>query len=315
MEINLPIAQMEQGMRVEGFYLLKDASVKKASNGRLYLSASVMDCSGAITLMMWDYSGTIDEADVGKVIKVRGDVSMYKNSNQITASRLRLATDQDEVDLSRLVPVAPIDADMRYQEVLSLVNTLEDDDYRAVAQEMLRRHAQALRTIPAAKSVHHSFLSGLLMHTSNMLKTADFFSALYPEVVDRSLLLTGTLLHDLAKEREFAFSGIGLATAYTAEGQLLGHLVMGAQEIAEVCRALGTPEQKSMLLQHLILSHHGNPEYGAAVVPMCAEAELLSLIDRVDSRMEIYAEILPSLQPDSFSGKIYALDKKIYRHE
>ena len=315
MEINLPIAQMEQGMRVEGFYLLKDASVKKASNGRLYLSASVMDCSGAITLMMWDYSGTIDEADVGKVIKVRGDVSMYKNSNQITASRLRLATDQDEVDLSRLVPVAPIDADMRYQEVLSLVNTLEDDDYRAVAQEMLRRHAQALRTIPAAKSVHHSFLSGLLMHTSSMLKTADFFSALYPEVVDRSLLLTGTLLHDLAKEREFAFSGIGLATAYTAEGQLLGHLVMGAQEIAEVCRALGTPEQKSMLLQHLILSHHGNPEYGAAVVPMCAEAELLSLIDRVDSRMEIYAEILPSLQPDSFSGKIYALDKKIYRHE
>lgn len=315
MEINLPIAQMEQGMRVEGFYLLKDASVKKASNGRLYLSASVMDCSGAITLMMWDYSGTIDEADVGKVIKVRGAVSMYKNSNQITASRLRLATDQDEVDLSRLVPVAPIDADMRYQEVLSLVNTLEDDDYRAVAQEMLRRHAQALRTIPAAKSVHHSFLSGLLMHTSNMLKTADFFSALYPEVVDRSLLLTGTLLHDLAKEREFAFSGIGLATAYTAEGQLLGHLVMGAQEIAEVCRTLGTPEQKSMLLQHLILSHHGNPEYGAAVVPMCAEAELLSLIDRVDSRMEIYAEILPSLQPDSFSGKIYALDKKIYRHE
>lgn len=315
MEINLPIEEMQQGMRVEGFYLLKDAAVKKASNGRLYLSASVMDCTSSITVMMWDYSGVIDEKDVGRVVKVRGDVSMYKNSNQITASRLRLATDQDEVDLSRLVPVAPIDADVRFQEVEALVGTLEDDDYRAVAVEMLRRHADALRTIPAAKSVHHSFISGLLMHTSNMLKTADFFAALYPEVINRSLLLTGTLLHDLAKEREFAFSGIGLATGYTSEGQLLGHLVMGAQEIAGVCAELGIPEYKSVLLQHLILSHHGNPEYGAAVIPMCAEAELLSLIDRIDSRMEIYGEILPTLQPGTFSGKIYALDKKIYRHE
>ena len=122
-------------------------------------------------------------------------------------------------------------------------------------------------------------------------------------------------MHDFAKEREFAFSGVGMATGYTVEGELLGHLVMGAQEIAGVCRELEIPEEKSVLLQHLILSHHGNPEYGAAVVPMTAEAELLSLIDRVDSRMEIYGEILPTLSPNSFSARIYALDKKIFRHE
>ena len=279
MELNLPISEMEQGMRVEGFYLLKDAAVKKASNGKPYLNASVMDSTGSVTVMMWDYSGSIDEHDVGKIVKVRGDVSVYKNSNQITASRLRLATEEDEVDLSRLVPIAPIDTDMRFQEVVHLIDSVEDEDYRAVAREMLRRHEETFRKIPAAKSVHHSFLSGLLMHTSNMLKTADFFAALYPEVVNRSLLITGTLLHDLAKEREFAFSSIGMA------------------------------------MQHLILSHHGNPEYGAAVIPMTAEAELLALIDRVDSRMEIYAEILPTLQPNSFSGRIYALEKKIFRHE
>ena len=315
MEYDLMISEMEQGMRVEGFYLLKEASIKKASNGKLYLSASIMDASGSITMMMWDYSGAIDEQNIGQVVKVRGDVSIYKNSNQITASRLRLATDQDNVDLSRLVPVAPIDPDARFQEVTSLVDSLEDEDYRAVAREMLRRHADTFRSIPAAKSVHHSFLSGLLMHTSNMMKTADFFSALYPEVIDRSLLICGTLLHDLAKEREFAFSGVGMATAYTVEGELLGHLVMGAQEIAAVCEALSVPEEKSVLLQHLILSHHGNPEYGAAVVPMTAEAELLALIDRVDSRMEIYAEILPTLQPNSFSSRIFALEKKIFRHQ
>lgn len=314
MEYDLMISEMEQGMRVEGFYLLKEASIKKASNGKLYLNASIMDASGSITMMMWDYSGAIDEQNIGQVVKVRGDVSIYKNSNQITASRLRLATDQDNVDLSRLVPVAPIDPDARFLEVTALVDSLEDEDYRTVAREMLRRHAETFRSIPAAKSVHHSFLSGLLMHTSNMMKTADFFSALYPEVVDRSLLICGTLLHDLAKEREFAFSGVGMATGYTVEGELLGHLVMGAQEIAAVCEELGVPGEKSVLLQHLILSHHGNPEYGAAVVPMTAEAELLALIDRVDSRMEIYAEILPTLQPNSFSSRIFALEKKIFRH-
>ena len=315
MEINLPISEMESGMRVEGFYLLKDASVKTTVSGKPYLNASIMDCTGSITVMMWDYSGDIDERDVGKVVKIRGDVSVYKNANQITASRLRFARDDDEVDVSRLVPVAPIDADARYQEVVGLIESLSDEDYRAVALEMLRRHAEAFRRIPAAKSVHHSFLSGLLMHTSNMMKTADFFSALYPEVVNRSLLITGTLLHDLAKEREFAFSDIGMATGYTVAGELLGHLVMGAQEVRDVCEELNVPEHKSVLLQHLILSHHGNPEYGAAVIPMCAEAELLALIDRVDSRMEIYGEILPTLQPESFSGRIYALDKKIFRHE
>ncbi len=315
METNIPINEMEQGMRVEGFYLLKDASVKKTANGKPYLSATIMDATGSLTAMMWDYSGPIDERDIGQVVKVRGDITVYKNANQITLSRLRFANDQDEIDLDRLVPIAPIDADMRFQEVRALIATIEDDDYRAVAEEMLRRHGDRFRTIPAAKSVHHSFLNGLLMHTSNMLKTADFFAALYSDLLDRSLLITGTLLHDLAKEREFAFSNIGMATGYTVEGELLGHIVMGAQEAAEVCRELDVPEHKSVLLQHLILSHHGNPEYGAAVVPMCAEAELLALIDRVDSRMEIYSEILPTLDPNTFSARIFALEKKIFRHE
>ena len=172
----------------------------------------------------------------------------------------------------------------------------------------------AFRSIPAGKSVHHSFVSGLLMHTYNMLQIADFLSGLYAEIIDRSLLLTGTLLHDFAKEREFVFSDLGIVTDYSTKGQLLGHLVMGAQEVAEVCRERGVPEEKSVLLQHLILSHHGEPEFGAAVRPMCAEAELLSYIDLIDSRMEIYAENLPDVPAGGFSNRIFALEKKIYNH-
>ena len=152
------------------------------------------------------------------------------------------------------------------------------------------------------------------MHTANMLRIADFLSGLYRDVVDRSLLIAGTFLHDLSKDEEFTFSELGAVTDYSVKGQLIGHLVLGAEEAAEVCRELGVPEDKSVLLQHLILSHHGEPEFGAAVRPLCAEAELLSLIDSIDSRMEIYAEATADLSAGEFSQRIFALDRRVYRH-
>ena len=220
------------------------------------------------------------------------------------------------MDVSRLVSVAPIDREAGYDEVKALVSTIEDADYRAVCEEMLRRHEAAFRTIPAAKSVHHGFLSGLLMHTYNMLRLADFLAMQYADTVDRSLLLAGTLLHDFGKEQEFTFSDLGLVTDYSTKGQLLGHLVMGAQEVGEAAAQLGIPEEKSVLLQHLLLSHHGEPQFGAAVLPQCAEAELLSLIDQIDSRMEIYREVLAPLKAGEFSQRVFALDnRRVYKHQ
>ncbi len=316
MEYDLPIARMARGIDIEGFYLLKAAFAKVTASGKPFLSAVLADESGTIEAKVWDYSGPIGERDVGKIIKVRGSVSDYRGALQVTVDKLRLAAEDDHVDVSRLVRVAPIDRAGAYADIARLVSTLEDADYRAVCEEMLRRHEDAFRTIPAAKSVHHSFLSGLLMHTYNMLRLADFLAAQYADSVDRSLLLAGTLLHDFGKEREFTFSELGLVTDYSTKGQLLGHLVMGAQETAEVAETLGIPEEKSVLLQHLLLSHHGEPEFGAAVLPQCAEAELLSLIDQIDSRMEIYREVLAPLKSGEFSQRIFALDnRRIYKHE
>ena len=229
MEVGLSIAQMQRGMDVEGFYLLKAAFAKVTASGKPFLSAVLADTSGTIEAKIWDYSGPIGERDVCKVLKVRGSVSDYRGMPQLTVDKLRLAEDNDRVDVSKLVSVAPIDREAGYDEVKALVSTIEDADYRAVCEEMLRRHEAAFRTIPAAKSVHHGFLSGLLMHTLNMLRLADFLSAQYADTVNRSLLLTGTLLYDFAKEQEFTFSELGLVTDYSTKGQLLGHLVMGAQ--------------------------------------------------------------------------------------
>ena len=309
MEYNKLIAELHTGDDVEGFYVLKDAFLKTTAAGKPFLSGVLADRSGVIDLKVWDYSGPIGARpdDIGRVVKIRGQVSEFKGAPQLTAGRIRMADGNDQYDLSALVPTAPIDADARVAEIERMIDSMEDREYQSVARTMLARHLDAFRSIPAAKSVHHSFLSGLLMHTSNMLRLADFLAGLYGEIIDRSLLLTGTLLHDFAKEKEFTFSGLGLVTDYSLPGQLIGHLVMGAQE-------LGISEEKSLLLQHMILSHHGEPEFGAAVRPMCAEAELLSEIDLIDSRMEIYAEALQDLPVGSFSNRIFALDKKIYRH-
>ena len=132
--------------------------------------------------------------------------------------------------------------------------------------------------------------------------------------MDRDLLIAGTLLHDFAKCGEFVTSPLGLVTEYSVSGQLLGHLVMGSQAVGEIGGALGVPEEKTVLLQHMLLSHHGDPEFGAAVRPMCAEAELLSIIDLMDSRMEIYQEAMEETEPGQFTKRIFALDKKVFRH-
>lgn len=315
MEYDLLISEFGIGDQVEGFYVLKNPQNKVTANGKPFLSAALSDSSGSIEAKCWDYSGPIGTADDGKIIKIRGTVSEYRGALQLTIERLRLAEPGDKFERSRLVPVAPIDEEKTFASVQEIIGSIEDPDYRSICLAMLERKEEAFRTIPAGKSVHHGFINGLLMHTHNMLCIADYLSNLYASTLDRSLLLAGTLLHDFAKAEEFAFSGLGLVTDYSVKGQLLGHLVMGAREVAEIAVQLGVPEDKSVLLQHMILSHHGQPEFGAAVLPQCAESELLSLIDMIDSRMEIYQEAMEETPVGTFSKRIFALEKRIYHHD
>lgn len=316
MDYNASIDSMTVGQQLEGFYVLSEAAAKVTAAGKPFLSALISDRTGKVPAMVWDYAGPIGAADAGKVVKLRGEVSEYRGALQITVEKLRLAREDDPYDLAALVPTAPIDAGAALREIEALVASIADEDYRRVAETLLARDRDAFARIPAAKSVHHAFLHGLLMHTSHMLKIADFLSGLYAGVVDRSLLLCGTLLHDFEKREEFAFSSLGLVTDYSVRGQLIGHLVMGAQEIASAAAELGVPEEKSVLLQHMALSHHGEPEFGAAVRPMCAEAELLFHIDLIDSRMEICREALAATPVGAFSERIYALDgRRLLRHE
>jgi len=310
----MKLSELNYGDGFTGFYILKNVFNKVTNSGKPYLAAHLADASMMVECKVWDYPGPLGPADDGKVVKVQGVMQEFKGMPQIKVERIRLASEQDGYDVGDLVPTAPMDLNMAYTKVEAMVDTMADADYRAVCREFLRRHGEGFRKLPAAKSVHHSFVGGLLMHTSYMLELAEFLAKLYSVVIDRDLLLAGTLLHDFSKMEEFVTSQLGVVTEYSAKGQLLGHLVMGAQETAEVCKVLGVPEEKSILLQHMILSHHGQPEFGAAVVPQCAEAELLCYIDNIDAKMEIYRENLEKTPVGGFSQRIFALEKRIYNH-
>lgn len=314
MEYNKWIADFEIGDEVEGFYILKTAQSKTSNSGKPFLSAVLSDRSGSIEAKVWDYAGPVGQADEGSILKIRGAVSEYRGSRQMILSRLRPAQEGDQFELADLVPVAPIDLEGAWTELREAVDRLGDQDYAGICRRMMERYGDRFRNLPAGKSMHHSFVGGLLMHTVNMVRAAEFLSELYKETVDRDLLIAGTLLHDFAKCGEFVTSPLGLVTEYSVSGQLLGHLVMGSQAVGEIGGALGVPEEKTVLLQHMLLSHHGDPEFGAAVRPMCAEAELLSIIDLMDSRMEIYQEAMEETEPGQFTKRIFALDKKVFRH-
>lgn len=299
------------------FVIIQDIQLKSTAAGKPYLSAKLQDSSGTIDMKYWDYAGDLTSADNGKIVKVAGVVSSYRETLQFTASKIRLATDDDVSVYNKadLVPTAPIDIKETIQALEHTFGCIVDEDYRDVCIRLWDSYKERFIDFPAAKGVHHAFIGGLLMHTYNMMKVAGTIAAIYKNEVNHDLLLAGTFLHDIAKIHEYETSTLGLATGFTLHGNMLGHLVMGANVVGDMCDCVAIPIEKKLLLQNMLLSHHGKPEYGAAVVPRTLEAELLHMIDLIDSRIEICREAFEKTELGQFTEKLFALDnKQIYRH-
>ena len=311
----LPIKDMEPGMDVEGFFLLGPANVKTTNSGSPFLSFKVSDKTGEVDAKMWDYHSDIHEHP-GAVVKIRGSVGSYNGAKQIVAERMRLAEPSDGYNLSELVPCAPINVDSTYSRLVDVLNTIQDDTYRAIALRALVRYGEAFKTIPAGRSMHHAFLNGLLMHTYNVVMLALAVGEIYGQLIDIDLLVTGAFCHDMGKRKEFVVSEIGLVSEYSIPGNLLGHLVMGAQEIVDIARELNLDEnsEKVLLLQHMLLSHHGEPEFGAAVPPKCLEAEILSRLDMLDAKVEMYRETAEKTEPGKMSDFARGFNRAVYIH-
>lgn len=315
MNQHLMINDMSANMRVEGYYIASSINCYKTKTGNPYLSVTLQDISGTVGAKLWNYNGSLGESDSGRVYYLEGTVTEYNGANQLNLDYLRPAEQMEESDymLEDLLPSAPIDLEYAYENVWSHLISMEDDDYREICVWIMNKYKKEFCTYPAAKSVHHCYRGGLLVHTCDMMELASYMSRYYYDI-DGNLLVAGVFLHDIGKIFEFVLSDLGLVATYSAQGNLMGHPVIGAQIVGEAAQHLGTSQEKLMLLQHLIPSHHGQPEYGAAVKPLCIESELLSCIDMIDSRCEIYRQNLSTMEKNTFSNNIYALGKRIYCH-
>lgn len=303
------------GTAVEGFCLIKSVQVKTNIKGSAYLDLVLADCEGEMDAKLWDYNAMqhgVFEND--QVIKIRGSINLWKDAEQLKIDRMRAVTDEDDVDMSLLVPCAPFDPEWMYEELFNTAEVFQDDDLRRLTQYLLRTNKEALLRAPAAVKLHHATRGGLLHHTLTILQAAKALCPLYP-ALDAELVYAGAILHDIAKLVEMDTGALGLAGGYTPAGQLIGHISLGVNMVGSASELLDIPAQLCMLIQHMLLSHHSVPEYGSPRPPMFPEAEMLAELDMLDSRMYEMFDALASVPVGGFSERIWALDnRQIYQH-
>lgn len=300
---------------VEGFCIIKSIDKKTSSKGDSYLDINLGDCEGEINAKLWRYSPEVyGEYDANQIVKVRGTISEYNGQDQLRIERIRPTTPEDNVRPEDFVKSADYSGEEMFKELYSLAENFSDNDLKVIVTEILKDTKFSLLYWPAAFKLHHAVRGGLLLHTLSIVRLAQGVCKIYP-FVDRDLLIAGAILHDIAKLTEFEVADSGIATGYSVEGNLLGHLAMGAMVINKYAEKLGTNKEVAMLLEHMVLSHHGEPEFGAAVRPSFIEAELLSELDLMDSRVYEMREAVLNTNKNEFSARLWAMDnRKLYNH-
>ena len=296
---------------IEGILLVKSADLRISGTGAKYLDMTVMDETGEMNAKAWNWNdGPVPAANCAAFIK--GIVGEFNGRPQMRVDRIRAAR-EIEIEWEALVPTAPIKAQEMFQEVARVAMSLERDEFKRLTVALLQEKKEQLMIWPAAVSFHHAQRSGLLYHTLTMLRAAQALLPVYPHL-DRSLLLCGVIAHDLSKIEELNAEQLGIASEYTRQGNLVGHIVAGAAHIEVLCKQLEISEETSMLIQHMILSHHELPEYGSPKAPMFPEAQMLHVLDLMDARMFAMQEALAPVAPGDFSERVRALDgRKLYK--
>lgn len=284
------IQDYREGNKFYGIYLCKTKQVLKTKAGKTYYSLILQDKTGTIDAKIWELSNGIDDFDAMDFVMVDGIITMFQGNRQVNISRLRKAQ-EGEYDAAEYMPASRYNREEMFQELMIYIESIKEPHLKELAESYFVRDADFIREFKrhsAAKAVHHGFIGGLLQHTLAVTKLCDFMAKNY-SILDRDLLITAAIFHDVGKVYELADFP---ANDYTDEGQLLGHIFLGAELVGKRIEQIpGFPVLLATELRHCILAHHGELEYGSPKKPAIAEAMALNFADNADARLETMTEI------------------------
>ncbi|MFC5464731.1 3'-5' exoribonuclease YhaM [Lederbergia graminis] len=299
----------EVGEHVDLFLLIKSATKGIASNGKPFLTVILQDRSGDIEAKLWDTSDEqVKLYQPETIVRVAGEIHNYRGRLQLKIKQIRPSNPQDGVHVSDLLETAPISKEEIAEKVTQYIFEMKNPNLQRITRHLLKKYQTAFLEFPAATKNHHEFVSGLGYHVVSMLDLAKAIATQYPSL-DKDLLYSGIILHDLGKVIEL--SGPVSAT-YTIEGNLIGHISIIVNEIGKAADELGIKGEEIVVLQHLVLSHHGKLEWGSPKQPMIKEAEILHLIDNIDAKMNMLDRALKRVKPGEFTERIFALDNRSF---
>ncbi|MGH4137514.1 3'-5' exoribonuclease YhaM family protein [Clostridium sp.] len=313
---NKKISEIKKGDRIESFFVIKsvDSKVTNNSNTNKYLDFNLGDATGDINAKLWESNEELESKFKPNIlVKIKGSVNEWRGKLQLKIEMIRLTEERDEVNICDYVAVAPYSPEVMYNDILNYLSKIKNTDIQNIVTNILENNEEKLMHYPAAKSNHHAIRSGLLYHTTTMLKAGEKLSEIYT-FLNTDLLYAGIILHDIGKIYEMNASELGIVSEYTVEGQLIGHIVQGIKMIETASLQVKADKEVTILLQHMVLAHHYEAEYGSPKKPMIPEAEMLHHLDIMDARMYDMNKALTDIDQGKFSERIWSLDNlSIYK--
>lgn len=303
------IGNHQVGDPFDDFVLIKEATKGVASNGKPFLTLILRDATGEIEAKLWDATKEDEAVFIPEqIIKIQGNINEFRGKPQMRIGTIRLSQPTDGVKVSDFVEKAPIEQEVLMEKIMEAVFEMSNPSLQRIVRAFVKKYQTGLLTYPAASRNHHAYVSGLAHHIVSMLALARELHQLYPEV-NKDLLYAGIILHDLGKIKEL--SGV-VSTSYTIEGKLLGHIPIMVEEIGHIAKELDIQGEEVVILQHLVLSHHGKAEWGSPTPPLIREAELLHFIDLIDAKMNMLNRALDKVKPGEFTPKLFAMDQRAF---
>ena len=306
---------LQVGEELTDYFMVKGPSVKVGSNHKNYFDITLCDKTGEVNGKKWDVD-EVEASNLGKLkdgdlVKIRASVSEWNSIKQLRIARIRKAdAEADGLEMSDYIKAAPEAPQSMYDFIWDKAQDIKDEGLKQVCKDALTENKDKLMFYPGAMRNHHAEFAGLLYHTKRMLDLGVRACEVYKDL-DPDWVICGVIMHDMEKLNEIESNDLGMSGGYTMRGNLLGHIVLGTIRMEERAKKAGLSEEKTVMLQHMILAHHYEPEFGSPVRPMFPEAELLHYLDMLDAKMYDFEAALEGVDGGHFSERVRTLDNRM----